>query len=357
MAIGNRKRVAVGNAEDYEETCSLGTGSYGSVAKARRRATGEFVAIKRVGAPGHCQGLSEAVAREAGFLESCRGNPFVVGYHGLVRAPGSMELRIVMEHVGPSLRNVFNRRGDDDNPRPLPEATVRAAMWQLLTGAEKMHALRIVHRDIKPENILVSADQSVVKMCDFGMALDMSDDDAPAQQYGRAGTRWYMAPEMLLGKTDYDARVDTWSLGCIMAELIGGDVLFQGASTEDQVCSIIEVLGVPGDRAWPWFSSTPFATRLLPRLPYVQRGKLLRKRFPETRLSKQGFQVLSGLLTWNPDKRLTASAALKHRWFACLNAPAPAMTRKTDLAPALPKMMEPLIDPLNLHKRQKRQRV
>jgi cell division cycle 2-like len=89
----------------------------------------------------------------------------------------------------------------------------------------------------------------------------------------------------------------------------------------------------------------------------VQRGKLLRKRFPETRLSKQGFQVLSGLLTWNPDKRLTASAALKHRWFACLNAPAPAMTRKTDLAPALPKMMEPLIDPLNLHKRQKRQRV
>jgi cell division cycle 2-like len=346
MAASSRKRFAVGSTEEFEETCYLGKGSFGSVIKARHRATGRFFAIKRFGSSSG-QGQSEEVRREAEFLESCRGNPFVVGYHGLVRAPGSMELRIVMEHVGPSLRDVFLQRRDEKPP--LPEATVRAAMWQLLTGAKRMHALHIVHRDIKPDNILVDLDTYKVKIGDFGLALDMS----AAPPYHVAGTRWYMAPEMLLGKTDYDALVDTWSLGCVMAELIDGCVLFHGSNDEGQVCAIMDVLGVPNKKIWPWFASTSFATGLLPRLRYVQRRSLLRKRFPATMLSEQGFEVLSGLLTWNPDKRLTASAALKHPWFADLNAPSPA--RREDLVPALPKMNNLMIDPPNLHKRRKLQ--
>jgi cell division cycle 2-like len=119
MAASSRKRFAVGSTEEFEQTCYLGKGSFGSVIKARHRATGRFFAIKRFGSSSG-QGQSEEVKREAEFLESCRGNPFVVGYHGLVRAPGSMELRIVMEHVGPSLRDVFLQRRDEKPP--LPEA-------------------------------------------------------------------------------------------------------------------------------------------------------------------------------------------------------------------------------------------
>jgi cell division cycle 2-like len=162
-----------------------------------------------------------------------------------------------------------------------------------------------------------------------------------------------MAPEMLLGKTDYDKLVDTWSLGCVMAEIIDGRVLFHGSNGEGQVCAIMDVLGVPNKKIWPWFASTSFATGLLPRLRYVQRRSLLRQRFPATMLSEQGFEVLSGLLTWNPDKRLTASAALRHPWFADLNAPAPSW--KEGLAPALPKKNNLMIDHPNLHKRRKLQ--
>ncbi|GJN23670.1 hypothetical protein PR202_gb11336 [Eleusine coracana subsp. coracana] len=321
-AISSRKRFAVGNLEEeYEPICELGKGGFGSVVKARHRGTGHLVAIKRLANPG--EGQSE-VMREKRFLEACSGNPFVVGFRGVVRAPDSMELRLVMDHVGPSLRDFLRlRRADEDTP--LPEPTVRAIMWQLLQGAKRMHAVHVVHRDIKPDNLLVSAHQNLIKICDLGLALHLCD----APPYTQAGTTWYMAPEVVLGKPDYDALVDAWSLGCVMAELINGEVLFfPGDNDNDngseaagqQIRAIVDVLGVAVvlDHA-------------------------------------QGFEVLSGLLTWNPDKRLTASAALKHPWFDDLNAPAAPARINEDLASALPNNMK---DPLtmispNLHKRRK----
>ncbi|XP_022684221.1 putative cyclin-dependent kinase F-2 [Setaria italica] len=287
----------------------LGEGAFGAVVKARHRATGRIVAIKRVG---KAHGGHAALLREARFLEETSGggaNPFVVGFHGVVRRPDAFDLSLVMECVGPSLHNLLRQR-----PRgspPLPESMVRAAMWQLLTGAKKMHGGHIVHRDIKPANILVGDDHRIVKLCDFGLA--MSTDERPP--YKPAGTLWYMAPEMLLEKPDYDERVDIWSLGCVMAELINnGSPLFQGFYGEGQLCAIFDVLGTPDDSTWPWFSSTAFATVVMPELD-MQRENNLRELIPESKLSKEGFDVLSGLLTCNPEKRLTAAAALKHPWF------------------------------------------
>uniref|UniRef100_N1QT89 [RNA-polymerase]-subunit kinase n=1 Tax=Aegilops tauschii TaxID=37682 RepID=N1QT89_AEGTA len=125
-------------------------------------------------------------------------------------------------------------------------------MWKLLTGAEKMHAheRHIVHRDIKPGNILVGKNGELVKICELG--LDMSIADWPP--YNRAGTTSYMAPERILGKKDYDAQVDTWSIGCVFAELLTGKTMFKGYLEDDdedktkndirQLWSIFCVLGV-----------------------------------------------------------------------------------------------------------------
>ena len=193
-----------------------------------------------------------------------------------------------------------------------------------------MHDARIVHRDIKPQNILVGDGHSVVKLCDFGLA--MSTDEPPP--YEAAGTLWYMAPEMLLEKPDYDERVDLWSLGCVMAELINnGRPLFQGFYDQGQLCAIFDVLGVPDDSTWPGFSSTTFATVWMPELD-MHRDNYLRELFPETKLSKEGFEVLSGLLTCNPEKRLTAAAALRHPRFAKIDA---LELPKEELAPQIPK--------------------
>ncbi|XP_062213672.1 putative cyclin-dependent kinase F-2 [Phragmites australis] len=334
-ATRKRRRIAVGSTEEYEETCRLGDGGFGAVVKARHRATGHTVAIKHLNASDGDR--AEELLREARFLEACSGNPFVVGFHGLVRDPATTDLCLVMEAVGPSLHDYLRqrRRGDP----PLPEATVRAVMWQLLTGAKKLHERHIVHCDIKPENILIAEDHTVVKICDFGLAMSMSAQPP----YEPAGTVPYEAPEMLLGKPDYDGLVDTWSLGCVMAELIKGRALFQGYDEEEQLREIIDVLGVPDDRTWPWFSSTPYATEVLPELD-VQRHNLLRELFPEEKLSKEGFEVLNGLLTCNPDKRLTAAAALKRPWFAKIDAL--ALPKKDEVASPSPKETEvPIVPP------------
>lgn len=286
IATGVREpRAAPRNStiDEYEEICCLGMGAFGAVyKKVRHRATGQIVAIKR---------LTDAVGfvaqipllREAGLLKkSCRDNPFVVGLLSIARNPATMDSFLVMECVGPSLCDLLRQRHHAGMP-PLPEATVRAVMWQLLTGAKKMHDGHVVHRDIKPGNILVSADGTIVKICDFGLAMGMDVQEPP---YEATGTLWYMAPEMLLGKPDYDARVDTWSLGCVMAELIKGSRLFAHSDAANQLAGIFEVLGVPDETAWPWFSSTPFATQIVP----IQGRNLLREFFPETKLSEEGFQ-------------------------------------------------------------------
>ncbi|CAL4926451.1 unnamed protein product [Urochloa decumbens] len=239
---------------DYEDGCRLGEGSFGSVIRARHRDTGQAVAIKRLtDAGGNAELLRESLLLEA----ASAGNRFVVGCRGLARDPATFDLCLVMDCGAASLGRCRRAR-----------------------------------------------------FCDFGLAVDCMAEPPP---YGKAGTRWYMAPEVLLGKPDYDARVDVWSLGCVMAQLVGGEAPFQGVDDEDQLRAIFGVLGVPDDAAWPWLWSTQFATEL-----DKQRcnESVLRRKFPETKLSKEGLDLLGGLLTCNPDKRLTAAAALKHPWFS-----------------------------------------
>ncbi|XP_044444766.1 putative cyclin-dependent kinase F-2 [Triticum aestivum] len=122
------------------------------------------------------------------------------------------------------------------------------------------------------------------------MAISMLSATPPR---GQAGTLWYMAPERLLGKPDYDELVDAWSLGCVMAELLAGEPLFRGHSATDQLLRIFRVLG------GTCMASTPLAAagqKLLTR----RGGSRLRELFPEERLSRDGSEVLEGLLTWDP---------------------------------------------------------
>ncbi|KAF7054984.1 hypothetical protein CFC21_062565 [Triticum aestivum] len=202
-----------------------------------------------------------------------------------------------MDYVGTDLHAFLSERP------PLPEAIVKAYMWQLLTGANKMHSKHhILHRDIKPHNILVGEGGTILKFCDLGLAMSLKTARKP---YEFAGTVPYMAPEMLLGKPDYDAGVDVWSLGCVMAEMLTGEMLFKADKKDDriaQLSAIFGVLGLPDERTWP-----EFVAAKVPRVFYAQaqQHNTLGNLFPRETLSKDGFQVLKGLLSFSSATQLS----------------------------------------------------
>ncbi|KAG2641545.1 putative cyclin-dependent kinase F-2 [Panicum virgatum] len=293
-----RARITLGSIYDYEKLEVLGEGSFGVVVRARHRATGEAVAVKRARASD-----LRAVLREAGCLAACRGHPSVVGIRDVVEDAATGDVFLVMEFVGASLRRL-QRAAAAARPR-LPEAGARAVMRQLLRGAERMHAAGIIHRDIKPDNILV-APGGAVKICDLELATPARPEGA-AYPERRVGTLLYRSPEQLAGRRDYGPGVDIWALGCVMAELLTGRFMFDEDTEEKMMGTVMDLRRALAERGLQAFDEWP-AFQGLPEL------------------SPGAREVLAGLLAFQPSDRLTATAALKHPWFAEEEEERPAAT-------------------------------
>jgi cell division cycle 2-like protein len=308
-ALRRKRRMA--SARGYkQEGRRLIQVDHGVVVRARHRATGQVVAMKSLH---RRSGRSHAgdVLREACFTAAGGGHPSLAAFRTVARSPGTTDYCIVTDCAGPSLRAVMADRGGD---RPFPESEVRRVMRRLLAGAKVMHGHSIVHRDIKPENILVGGG-GAAKICNYGAAKSMAEKDTPCRF---AGTLEYMAPEVLAKNADHGALVDAWSLGCVMAELLSGKPPFTGKDETHQLFRIFDVIGVPCKRAWQAMKPQAYDDEVLvwrARQLRARHRNRLRQMFPEEMLSRDGFQVLKGLLTCDPEKRLTATAALRCPWF------------------------------------------
>ena len=97
---------------------------------------------------------------------------------------------------------------------------------QLLSGLAYLHDLGICHRDVKPSNLLLDQDRELLKICDFGSAKVLRGGESERNS-AYVCSRFYRAPELLLGSETYDESVDVWSAGCVLAEMVVGSVLFQ----------------------------------------------------------------------------------------------------------------------------------
>ncbi|CAN6251320.1 unnamed protein product [Urochloa humidicola] len=281
-AAKKRARYQFASIDDYEKLEELGEGAYSVVFRARHRRTGEEFAVKWIRGSGGGGGPERsAVLREAGCLAACRGHPSIVQIKDVATSGATGDLFIVMELAGSSLRDWITR--------PFSEDQTRAFMRQLLDAGKKLHGTRTLHRDIKPENILV-VPGGTLKICDFGCATPMKPVGASYPEE-HVGTMQYCSPEQLMGSRSYGPAVDVWALGCVMAELLSGQPLFE-ADTEEEVLEQIKDL----------------------RDEFDAIGLHVFDVLPE--LSQAGREVLAGLLRFDPEERLTAADALKHRWFA-----------------------------------------
>jgi len=180
--------------------------------------------------------------------------------------------------------------------------------YQLCLAISHIHEKNICHRDITPSNILLSSKGDLV-LADFGSAK-MLDADHVSMSY--VCSRYYRAPELLLGCSNYSTKVDIWSAGCILAEMLMGKPIFPGTDNQDQLIKIVLILGAPS-LADLWAMKKNYRQNLrFPQIDPLYFGSLLPKNLVDTEIVAD---LLYGMLCYNPKSRLSIDAVLKHPFF------------------------------------------
>lgn len=205
------------------------------------------------------------------------------------------------------------------NPRiNLQLSDVKNLMLQLLESINYIHCQKFMHRDIKTANILIDHN-GVLKLADFGLARLYYGAPPNLKYPGGAGsgakytsvvvTRWYRAPELVLGDKYYTTAVDIWGAGCVFAEFFEKKPILQGKSDIDQGHVIFKLLGTPKEENWPLARYLPGAE--LTRTEYPGN---IKERFGKY-LDDIGLDFLIKLLALDPNRRLTAMSAVHHPFF------------------------------------------
>jgi len=114
---------------------------------------------------------------------------------------------------------------------------------QLFGGLRHLETRNVIHANIKPDNFLVSSDFSIVQLCDFDSAFEVSSADV-AIPTPYLVSRFYRAPEIILGMSPTTTAIDIRSIGVTAAELFIETVLFNGISNSNMLQTMIEQLGV-----------------------------------------------------------------------------------------------------------------
>ena len=263
----------------YEVAQKLGKGAYGIVWKAYDKKTKETVALKKIFDAFQNATDAQRTYREVVFLSQMGNHENIVMLHHVFRADNDRDLYLVFEYMETDLHAVIRAN-------ILEEIHKQYIIYQSFKALMYMHSAQLVHRDMKPSNLLLNS-ECLMKVADFGLArslLSTKGDAAPANagpntkmpdnpyyiddnpiMTDYVATRWYRAPEILVGSLTYGTSVDQWSLGCIFGEMLGGKPVFPGTSTLNQIEKVGEVIGAPSGDAVAALQST-FVTNMLDQM-------------------------------------------------------------------------------------------
>lgn len=226
-------------------------------------------------------------------------------------------LFIVTELMDTDLHRVIQ------SPQPLSDQHIQYFIYQILCGLKYLHSAGIIHRDIKPSNLLLN-ENCQLKLCDFGLARCIPDrnetvteeDNKYMTEY--VVTRWYRAPELLLQERYYNGAIDVWSVGCVLAELLGRKPVFPGTDYIDEIIQITNIIGTPTDQDIS--SLTSDAAKEFIRNLQRKESIPLDELFPKA--EALAIDLLTRTLKFNPAERLTVDEALQHPYLAALRSPA-----------------------------------
>ncbi|GAM22709.1 hypothetical protein SAMD00019534_058840 [Acytostelium subglobosum LB1] len=282
--------------DSYQIVAKIGEGISGSVYKAIKLDTNEMVALKNFKTGKESERASK---EECHLLMQLKHIPHITPIIDIVTSPAEYQYNIVFPYFEHDLSGLLS-----EHRLCIPQ--VKCYFLQLLNGISEIHKSGVMHRDIKAANILVNNKGSLY-IGDLGTATSYV---ARSVFSSKVVTLWYRPPELLLGATQYGPEVDMWSIGCVLIEMATSRNFLPANDELQQIEAICQLCGTPTESIWEGVSDLP-NYHWLSNLPvYPSKLRSIFKFF-----SEDFIDLLEGLLTLNPKKRLTAEQALQSPFF------------------------------------------
>ncbi|XP_059900043.1 glycogen synthase kinase-3 beta-like [Gadus macrocephalus] len=303
----------------YTDIKVIGHGSFGVVYQARLMDSQELVAIKKVLQDKRFKNRELQIMRK---LDHCNIVRLRYFFYSSGEKKDEVYLNLVLDFVPETVYRVarhFNKAKSI-----IPIIYVKVYMYQLFRSLAYIHSQGVCHRDIKPQNLLVDPETAVLKLCDFGSAKQLVRGE-PNVSY--ICSRYYRAPELIFGATDYTANIDIWSAGCVLAELLLGQPIFPGDSGVDQLVEIIKVLGTP-TREQIREMNPNYTEFKFPQIKAHPWTKVFKPRTPP-----EAIALCSRLLEYTPATRFSPLEACSHAFFDELRQPNTRLPSGRDLPP------------------------
>jgi calcium-dependent protein kinase len=272
--------------EVYKITRKIGSGAYGEVRKWYVRESGELRAVKIIKKKALAEDERKKLKNEAEILRKM-DHPNIIKLYEIFE--DKKYYYIITEFLTGG--ELFEKITDEDFYGDFTEKDAANIMQQVFRGINYWHSSNIVHRDLKPENLLLESSVSndalggkksmKIKIIDFGTS-QIFNKDSHKKMEERYGTPYYIAPDVL--NKSYTEKWDIWSLGVILYILLVGYPPFNGSDDK----KIIDA---------------------------VKKGKYTLDEPEWDDVSEEAVDLVRKCLTYDPDKRVSASEALEHTWF------------------------------------------
>ncbi|CAF1144460.1 unnamed protein product [Adineta steineri] len=266
--------------DKYEKIKKIGEGSYGQVFKCRDKDTGEIVAIKKFIESDDDPAIKRIAMREIRMLKHLK-HENLVNLIEVFKTKRKHKLHLVFEYCD---RTVLDELESHRNG--VPEMMIKRITYQVLNAVDFCHRHNCIHR---------------------AQQLEMTDYVA---------TRWYRAPELLVGDRQYGTAVDVWAVGCVFCELYSGVPIWPGKSDVDQLYLIRKTLGNLIDKHVTILKSNPHYRNV--HIPEPDTIEPLEQKFPY--VSERSLDFMKSCLVMDPEKRFTCAHLLQHQYFDGFNS-------------------------------------